>query len=170
MQKSRIILLILFISIFLLSLIFLLEALMWNNNYNKFNYNSAKENATNYLNKNERKLIKLSNELYKNKSYKEKPYKGVYYVSYEEEPEISCWNEYNYIIFRLDAQGMLGGQYYGLIYSKEKNIFDRKKLIIYDEYNETGEGNNIFIRQKIKDNWYFYYNDWDRKVDIRKIN
>lgn len=37
---------------------------------------------------------------------------------------------------------------------------------IYDEKETTGEGNNIFIREKIKDNWYFYYDDYDGTVDI----
>ena len=60
---------------------------------------------------------------------------------------------------------MLGGQYYGLIYIKEYN----DELIIYDEFKETGTGNNIFIRKKIKDNWYIYYDDFDGKVDIKKI-
>lgn len=65
---------------------------------------------------------------------------------------------------------MLGGQYYGLIYSTEKNFFDSRSLIIYDEHKETCDGNNIFIRQKIKKNRYFYYDDYDGKVDTSKIN
>lgn len=69
----------------------------------------------------------------------------------------------------MDAQGFLGGQYYGLIYSKDENIYNGKDLFIYDENKETGEGNNIFIRKKILDNWFFYYNDWDGKVKIDNI-
>ena len=60
---------------------------------------------------------------------------------------------------------MLGGQYYGLIYAKES----KENLFIYDEKEETKQGNNVFIRQKIKDNWYFYYEDYDGKVNINKI-
>ena len=74
-------------------------------------------------------------------------------------------NKTEYIKLDLDSQGMLGGQYYGLIYTKES----KEKLIIYDEKEETKKGNNVFIRQKIKDNWYFYYEDYDGKVNINKI-
>lgn len=136
---------------------------------NDFNYNSAKNNAIKYLDINEKKLIKIANALYKDKSSKKNPYKGITYASYNEKSEINKWNEKNYIKFDLDAQGMLGGQYYGLIYSTEKNFFDSKSLVIYDEHKETGDGNNIFIRQKIKKNWYFYYDDYDGKADTNKI-
>lgn len=60
-----------------------------------------------------------------------------------------------------NLRGMLGGQYYGIIYSKN----NEEKLI----KNKEIHGNNIFIRQKIKDNWYFYYDDYDGKVNINKI-
>ena len=59
---------------------------------------------------------------------------------------------------------MLGGQYYGLIYIQDK--FD--ELITYDGTKLENE-NNIFIREKLKDNWYFYYDDYDGKVNIDKI-
>ena len=59
---------------------------------------------------------------------------------------------------------MLGGQYYGLIYIKDKF----EELIIYDG-TKLENGNNIFIREKLKDNWYFYYDDYDGKVNIDKI-
>ena len=49
---------------------------------------------------------------------------------------------------------MLGGQYWYLLYC-EDDFLDGKNIYIYDEYKETGSGNNIFIVEKIKDNWYF---------------
>ena len=81
---------------------------------------------------------------------------GYYYDDY-----FNFKNNEEYIKIYIDAQGMLGGQYYGLIYSKnnEKELIKNKEL----------HGNNIFIRQKIKDNWYFYYDDYDGKVNINKI-
>ena len=60
---------------------------------------------------------------------------------------------------------MLGGQNYGIIYSK----IDDEDFIVYDQKKVTGEGNNIFIREKLYDNWYFYYNDWDGEIDVNKI-
>ena len=60
---------------------------------------------------------------------------------------------------------MLGGQNYGIIYSK----IDDEDFIVYDQKKVIGEGNNIFIREKLYDNWYFYYNDWDGEIDVNKI-
>ena len=166
MKKSKIILII--GSLFFILVISLL--FVFNKDFSKFNYNSAKDNVVKYLDSNEKELIEIANALYKDKSSKKNPYKGITYASYNDQSEINKWNEKNYVKFDVDAQGMLGGQYYGLIYSTEKNFFDSRSLIIYDEHKETGEGNNIFIRQKIKKNWYFYYDDYDGKVDTSKIN
>lgn len=166
MKKLKIILIV--CSLFFILVISLF--FVFNKDFGKFSYNSAKDNAVKYLNVNEKELIKIANSLYNDKSSKKNPYKGITYASYHEETEKNGWNEKNYIKFYLAAQGMLGGQYYGLIYSTEKNFFDSRSLIIYDEHKETGDGNNIFIRQKIKKNWYFYYDDYDGKVDTSKIN
>ena len=136
---------------------------LWQKEYNRFDYNSAKVWATEYLNKNEEELISLAKFFYKSKPQKGKKYKDIKYVSYVE--------NYNYtpsghIEYNLDTQGgALGGQEYGLLFVVD-NIED---LIIYDEFKETGTGNNIFIKEKIKDNWYFYYNDYDGKTDYNKI-
>ena len=166
-MKNRIVIYVCVIfTIFITGVYFIINSI---SNHDKFNYNSARDNTINYLDKNEKELIKIANSLYENKSSESKPYKGVTYATYKDKSEIKKWNEKEYIKFDLESQGMLGGQYYGLIYSNDKDFFDSKKLVIYDENKETGEGNNIFIRQKIKTNWYFYYDDYDGKVDINKI-
>ena len=132
---------------------------------NKFDYNNAKEIAIKYLNQNEYELKRIVDELYESKSSMKMPYEGIRYAAY------NCFNDFDfkleteYIQFDLDAQGTLGGQYYGLIYS-EVNTED---LIVYDEYKETRSGNNIFIRKKIKDHWYFYYNDFDGNISTNGI-
>ena len=133
----------------------------WKNESDKFNYKSAKETTIRYLNTNEKELKKVVDELYKNKSSVEKPLKKIIYAAYYYDDYFNFKNEEEYIKLDIDAQGMLGGQYYGLIYSKNNN----EDLI----KNKELHGNNIFIRQKIKDNWYFYYNDYDGKVNINKI-
>lgn len=132
---------------------------------NEFEYDEAKKTTQNYLNKNENKLIELVNNLYESKTSKKNPLKTVNYAAYENNDDFDFKNKKEYIKIDLDSQGMLGGQYYGLIYSKESN----DDFIVYDEKKETNKGNNIFIRQKIEDNWYFYYEDYDGKVDINKI-
>lgn len=138
---------------------------LWKKEFNKFDYDEAYTSAINYLNENEKELNKIVDELYKTKSSKKNPTKDIRYTSYNYLNDFNFKYETEYIIFDLNGQGMLGGQNYGLIYSKENN----DSIIIYDEYKKTGNGNNIFIRKKIRDNWFFYYNDYDGKVNVDKI-
>ena len=161
MKNKKIILIILLCIIIPIISIFLLigaEELFWKLNFDKFNYESAKENTIKYFYENEDELEKLLNKTIKEKNEKciEKPYKKI---------DSICYHSDDIIEFNMDAQGMLGGQYYGLKY----NTKAKENLIIYDEYKETGNGNNIFITQRIKGNWFFYYRDWDGKVDTSKI-
>lgn len=130
-----------------------------------FDYKTAKAKAEKYLNKNEKELTQLVNELYESKTSKKDSIKGISYASYNNNDDLDFKNKTEYIKIDLDSQGMLGRQYYGLIYTKKS----KENLIIYDERKETVKGNNIFIRQKIKDNWYFYYEDYDGKVNTNKI-
>lgn len=134
-------------------------------NKSEFDYKEAKKNTEEFLSKNEKQLTKLVDELYESKASKKGLIKGISYASYVNRDDFNFKNDIEYIKIDLDSQGMLGGQYYGLIYSKESN----DSFIVYDEKKETNKGNNIFIRQKIKSNWYFYYEDYDGKVDVNKI-
>lgn len=147
-----------------------LGKLFYKRDYDKFDFNSAKEETTLYLKENKKELENIADELYKSKTTQNNPYKNVSYVSYHNYPKNNnSLENTEYIIFDLDSQGMLGGQYYGLIYSKNKNIYNGNSLAIYDENKETGNGNNIEIRKKIDNNWFFYYDDYDGKVQINSI-
>ena len=142
----------------------IIMGIIWGFN-DKFDYNSAKQITVEYLNKNEKNLNKVVNELYENKNSKNNPLKNIGFASYDYLSDFNFKEKTEYIIFNFDGQGALGGQYYGLIYSFSED----QDLIIYDEYKEKNNGNNIFVRQKIKDNWYFYYDDFDGKLDTSKI-
>lgn len=133
----------------------------WKKEFDRFDYEKAKKTAIKYLNKNEEQLKIIVDELYENKSKIENPIENVRRAGYYNSNNFNFKNDAEYIKFDIDAQGMLGGQYYGIIYSKN----NEEKLI----KNKEIHGNNIFIRQKIKDNWYFYYDDYDGKVNINKI-
>ena len=106
-------------------------------------------------------MKKIAEEVYEDKSSIENPLENIRYAGYYYDYNLNFKSKEAYIKFDIDAQGMLCGQYYGLIYSKNN----------HDELIKNKEigGNNIFIRQKIKDNWYFYYDDYDGKVDVKKI-
>ncbi len=150
---------IIFIGLFLIVSI---NKIYWKKEHDKFNYNKALKTTTKYLNKNENELKKIADILLETKESKEKPYKNIKFAKYFKDFDFKGNGEY--IKFNIDSQGMLGGQYYGLIYIQDK--FD--ELITYDGTKLENE-NNIFIREKLKDNWYFYYDDYDGKVNIDKI-
>lgn len=133
----------------------------WKKEFDRFDYDKAKKTAIKYLNKNEEQLKTIVDELYENKSSIENPIENIKHARYYYDDNFNFKNDEEYVKLDIDAQGMLGGQYYGLIYSKnnDEELIKNKELF----------GNNIFIRQKIKDNWYFYYDDYDGKVNINKI-
>lgn len=125
-------------------------------------YDEAKEETIIFLNDNIDNLQDISKSILKIKSnsYKEHKYKDKTYVySYMQNEEGK-----EYIQIDFDGQGMLGGQGWGLIYSDNDDLLNGNSYYIYDEKEQTGTGNNIFIKEKIKDKWYFYYDDWDGKV------
>ena len=102
----------------------------------------------------------------KNKSSIKNPTKEIRLAKYNYLSDFNFKEKTEFIEFSIYNSGLFGGQDYGLIYSK----INSENIIIYDEKEAIGEGNNIFIREKIYENWYFYYNDWDGEVDAFKIN
>lgn len=143
---------------------------LWlNKDSQRFNVQSAKKEVIQYLKQNKKELEKIAKELYEEKTSKKSPYPKISYSQYKNDTDLSFLEKLEYIQFDVDAQGFLGGQYYGLIYSKDDHINDRKDMFIYEQYKEEKEGNNIFIREKIDEYWFYYYNDYDGKVDIEKI-
>lgn len=139
-----------------------------NMDINRFDYNSSKKETLKFLKNNKKELEIIALELRKTKASKNKPYENIRYATYENNLNFSFFKKLEYVKFDIDAFGMLGGQYYGLIYICD-NKYINEDLFIYDENKETGNGNNKFIREKIANNWYFYYDDYDGKVNISKI-
>lgn len=129
---------------------------------NKNDYKKAKNECISFLNENLEELTSIVEERISSKLDKYEKYKDTSYDYHKD------YLSREYIQFDIGAQGMLGGQYWGIIYSLD-DLLEGKDIEIYDEKEYTGEGNNIFIKEKIKDNWYFYYNDFDGHIDINKI-
>lgn len=132
-------------------------------NVNRDDYQNAKNNSIKFLNNNIYELEKLSDEAITSKNYNEKEFKNVSY-SYEKNSD-----NIEYVQFDINSKGMLGGRYWGIIYSPDDDFLDNETIQIYDENQETGKGNNIFIKERIRNNWYFYYDDYDGKIDIKNI-
>lgn len=125
-------------------------------------YNSAKKSSIKFLNNNQIELEKIFDKLIlNNQENASGKYKEKFYIYYS--------NDEKYIKLDIDSQGMLGGQYWGIIYCPSDALLENNNIKIYDENVETNDGNNIFIKEKIKDKWYFYYEDYDGKVDIKEI-
>ena len=132
--------------------------------FNTNNYEQAKKEAIKFLNSNINDLQNVAGEMILNKSKESKSYKKMSYRYCNDS------DDKEYIRFDINAQGMLGGQYYGIIYCPNDNLLNGNSVEIYDENEETGKGNNIFIKEKLKDKWYFYYDDYDGIVDVTSIN
>lgn len=133
-----------------------------------FDYDSSKEKSTNFLNENIDELNELANYYLTNHNLESKEFKIVSSIRYSKTNGIDGKDMEN-VRFDIDSQGMLGGQYYGLLYIPENNYLGEEDLYIYDENAVKGNGNNIFIRKKIRDNWFFYYDDFDGNVDVKNI-
>ncbi len=148
-----------------LLLIIIICSLALNGCADQYDYERPKKAALDYLAENESELIELFERMLEAKP--EFPndsgeYNGNYY-SYEKTDTTE------YVTLDMDAQGMLGGQYWGLIYCPTNDLIaNGADIEIYDE-REKDTGNNVFIKQKLKDGWYFYYVDYDGHVDVSKI-
>lgn len=76
-------------------------------------------------------------------------------------------DDYEFIQFEYDAQGMLGGQYWGIYYSSDnKPYFEGGEDVEVTEY-ENGwvyfdqQGNNSYYTERIENGWFFWYTDYD---------
>lgn len=118
------------------------------------NYESAKKKTENFLCSNIEELEKIAIQSMESKSSTEKEYKkadSIYYDSVE-----------NTVVFETDSQGMLGGQFWSLIYTENGTFRGESKQYIYKEEN----GNNIIIAEHLQGNWFFYWIDYDGREDL----
>lgn len=124
---------------------------------NKFDYDIALKNSMKFLNENIDDLNKLALEYIETHDLESKRYKkvkSIYYSDYEVEK----------VSFKIDSKGSaLGGQYYGLIYVPNGEYLGEDKLYIKNDKER------IFIRKKLKKNWFFYYDDYNGRVDLNKV-
>ncbi len=84
-------------------------------------------------------------------------YKKAYEIKYDENEEA--------VNFEIGSQGMLGGQYWRLVYTEKGNY--RGETEKYTYYEEGG--NNIAFAEKLNENWYFYWIDYDGREDLSNI-
>lgn len=69
----------------------------------------------------------------------------------------SCYQDEGFVIFDIDAQGMLGGQYWDLVYTKDGTFYGESETYLYKETN----GNNVVRAEKINEHWWYLWTDYD---------
>ncbi len=68
-----------------------------------------------------------------------------------------CYREQGFVKFDIDGQGMLGGQYWSLVYTDDGLLYGETEKYDFEEEN----GNNIIRAEKLNENWWFYWEDYD---------
>lgn len=129
----------------------------------KYNYDSLKEETIEYLNDNNKELQENCNNVLKEKPHSCREHNDLIYC-YGTDDKVSVMF-YKYGKYK-DNKNYVGEQDWGLEYSK-KDLLNGKNIYVWNEYRETGHGNNIIVKTRIKDNWYFYYIDYNyEKNDV----
>ena len=111
-------------------------------------YSTAKEATEEFLIENREEMEKIAVSLSDDEIENSGHYKDLYYF-YDEKND--CTE------FEINAQGMLGGQYWGLIYTEDGSYKGENEKYFHQEDG----GNNIDIAEKIDGHWWFTWTDYD---------
>ena len=121
---------------------------------NRKDYSSAAKSCRRFLSKNAEEMTSIAEDLLNgdtNVGESSGHYKDHYY-SLEEDADGE-----KYVKFDIDAQGMLGGQYWSLIYCPDGTLYGQSETY----YSEETDGNNISRAEKIDGSWWYYWIDYD---------
>ena len=121
-------------------------------------YEEIKAEAVSLLEQNQMEMERIAADTIENSVDPEsEAVEGVAYIKYDKEN--------GYVVFAIDAQGMLGGQYWSLVYTPNGTYNDQPLKYTWDEES----GNNRIIAEKIADNWFFLWEDYDGREDLLNI-
>ena len=146
MKKTKKITLIIGVSILSLAVLCLILYALLGAVFSK-SYETAKRESESYLWIHKTKLEKIALECF---SSKEKGGKedSAYRYSFDPNQELVC--------FEVDSQGMLGGQYWELVYTKDGTLYGQTKT-----YLQTFHGGNVIKAERIDEHWWFLWTDYD---------
>ena len=116
-----------------------------------------------FLNLNYEKLDKLSKSYFYDKENTKLEYENIKYIEYEKNS-----NGDEYLKMSIGSKRLLDHKEWGLLYIPG-NAYYGNTYYIYDEENETGRGNDLYVVEKLRDNWFFYYNDYSGKTSYEDI-
>lgn len=125
--------------------------------FGEHTYQSAKDYSESFLKHNQEELEIIAQDILKNKQSSISEFKKAHEIKYDKYEDA--------VYFEIGSQGMLGGQYWRLVYT-EKGTYrgESEKYTYYEE-----DGNNIAFAEKISENWYFYWIDYDGREDLSNI-
>lgn len=110
-------------------------------------YSTAKEECENFLNRYQAEMEQIATEALQSEQECSGEFRKHFYRSYKD----------GYVSFDIDAQGMLGGQYWELVYTKDGKFGTETETFLHTEPN----GNNIVRAEKINDHWWYHWTDYD---------
>lgn len=126
------------------------------------NYESAKKAVGRFLASNEEALEEIAIRHLESDPEAAAAYKAAKSIAYSDYE--------NAVVFDIDAQGMLGGQYWYLFYTADghytgqaaQQYFPENKRYVYEQEN----GNNIMAVEHLHGNWFFAWMDYDGREDL----
>jgi hypothetical protein len=134
----------------------------------KKDYEQAKSHTIMFITDYKDDIETVKNDVVDNKSADNTSLEGVRYISYE------AYEDGIFIFFDYDGQGMLGGQYWGFYYSSNdipRVQYDYQGKIALAQAGEKGcyywwdeIGSNLYATERIEENWFFYYMDYDNNM------
>lgn len=113
----------------------------------KETYSSAKIECEKFLKKYRVDLERIAQDTLSADIDFSDEYKG---HSYHKDVQTGC------VQFRMDSQGMLGGQYWYLVYTGDGTYYGQT-----DEYFEKWDSNNVTKAEHLEGNWWFLWQDYD---------
>lgn len=111
-------------------------------------YSSAKDDCESFLENNRGDMEEIANCLLDKKMDIDGYYKERYYSYVLRE---------DYVAFNIDSQGMLGGQYWSLIYTRNGVLYGETEEYLYQET----DGNNIVRGERLDEHWWYLWRDYD---------
>lgn len=111
-------------------------------------YSTAKKECERFLRRNYEELEAVALDLISDGEGACGYYKG-YYCSYVPE-----WDA---VLLELGGQGMLGGQYWDLIYTRDGIFLGQTE----EDFWEEPDGNNISKAERLDEHWWYLWSDYD---------
>lgn len=120
-------------------------------------YEEIKADTVSFLKANQTALEAAAQKTIQEATPTENPFEEISNIRYD--------TANGYVVFDMDAQGMLGGQYWSLIYTPTGTYMEEPQTYFYSQE----DGNNLQFAEKIHDNWFFLWEDYDGREDLLNI-